>query len=135
KARSVIRERTVLVDGVGDRRIDAARLQFALMFHPNVEVLAAVTGRGVNEAGAGVIAHMIARKNGNEKIVAHRLQGMDARAAGHRIYVTEPLEFGDAGMLKDIGSELVGQHELVADFRPIALRRIDDLVKPVLDLR
>src|SRR5262249_55576245 len=124
----------MFVDGVGDRRVDAACGELCGIRGPNIEILAAVAGRGVDESSAGVVAHMIAGKNGNEKIVTHRPQGMDAAGGGNRIYVAESLEFGDAGMLKDIGRELVGQHELVAHFRPIALRRIDDLVEPILDL-
>src|SRR5262249_9839204 len=113
---------------------DAARGELCGIRSPDIKVLAAVAGRGVDESGAGVVADMVAGKNGNEKIVTHRLQGMDTPGARNRIYVAESLEFGDAGMLEDIGGELVGQHELVAHFRPIALRRIDDLVEPVFDL-
>src|SRR5262249_3958334 len=134
KARRLIGEAAVGIDCVRNGRVDAVGFQFTLIFHPNVEVLAAVTGGGMNESGTGIMAHMIARKNGNEKIVAHRLQGMDTPGASNRVYVADSLKLSDAGVLEDIGGELVGQHELVAYFRPIALRCVDDLVKPVLDL-
>src|SRR5215813_714583 len=102
-------EGAVLVDGIGYRRVDAACGELCGIRSPNIEVLAAVTGRGVDESSAGVVADMIAGKNGNEKIVTHRLQGMDAAGAGNRIYVAESLEFGDASMLEDVGGDLVGQ--------------------------
>ena len=53
-------ERAVGIDRVGDRRVDAALLQLAAMLHPDVEVLAAVAGRGVDEAGAGLLGHVLA---------------------------------------------------------------------------
>jgi hypothetical protein len=36
-------------------------------FHPDLEVVAAVAGRGVDEAGAGVVGHVIAieQRHGN----------------------------------------------------------------------
>src|SRR5262249_43419990 len=102
KTRRRLGEGAVLVDGVGNRRVDAARGELCGIRSPNIEVLAAVAGRGVDESGAGVVADMIAGKNGNEKIVTHRLQGMDAPSAGNRIYVAESLEFGYAGMLEGV---------------------------------
>ena len=50
------------VHGVGDIRVDAARDQFALVAHPNVKVVAAVAGRGVDKAGSGVVGYMVAVK-------------------------------------------------------------------------
>ena len=58
-------ERAVLVDGVGNARIDMARREFATARHPQLEVLAAVAGRGVDEAGARVVGDMIAGEEGD----------------------------------------------------------------------
>ena len=38
--------------------------------HPDIEVLAAVAGRGMDEAGAGVVGDMVAGEEGNVEIVA-----------------------------------------------------------------
>ncbi len=55
-----IGEGAVLVDGVGNRGIDAARFQRGAIGGPDLEVLAAVSGRGVHEARAGVVGDVIA---------------------------------------------------------------------------
>ena len=60
EARRVIGEAAVGVDGVGDCGVDAARLELARIRRPDIEVFAAVTGRGVDEAGAGVVGDVIA---------------------------------------------------------------------------
>ena len=46
--------------------------------HPRVEVLAAMAGRGVHEAGAGVVGDMVAGEHRNGKFVAaaEALEGM-----------------------------------------------------------
>ena len=63
-------EGAVLVDGVGDRGVDAARLQRRRVGGPDVEVLAAVTGRGVDETGAGVVGDVVAGEQRHGEIVA-----------------------------------------------------------------
>ena len=63
-------EGAVLVDGVGDRGVDAARFQRARIRRPDVEVLAAVAGRGVHEAGAGVVGDVVAGEQRHVEIVA-----------------------------------------------------------------
>ncbi len=65
-------EGAVLVDGVGDRGVDAARFEFARVRGPDLEVLAAVAGRGVHEAGAGVVGDVLAGEQRHVEVVAHR---------------------------------------------------------------
>ena len=60
EARRVIGEAAVGVDGVGDRGVDAARGKLRGIPGPDFEVLAAMAGRGVHEAGAGVVGDMVA---------------------------------------------------------------------------
>ena len=60
KARRLIGEGAVLVDGIGDGGVDAARFQLARIRHPDVEILAAMAGRGVDKAGAGIVGDVIA---------------------------------------------------------------------------
>ena len=69
EARRLIGERAVLVDGVGDRGVDAARFQLARVRGPDVEVLAAMAGRGVDEAGAGVVGDMVAFEQRHAELV------------------------------------------------------------------
>ena len=70
EARRLIGEGAVLVDGVGDRGVDAARFELARIRRPDVEVLAAVAGRGVHEAGAGVVGDVIAGEQRHGELVA-----------------------------------------------------------------
>src|SRR5690349_22817759 len=60
KARSVLGEAAVAVDGEGNGRIDAASLELGAVLHPDVEILPAVPGRGVHEPGAVLIGDMVA---------------------------------------------------------------------------
>src|SRR5215469_7646212 len=55
-------ERAVLVDGVRNGAVDASRLQFARTRRPDIEILSAVAGRGMHEAGAGIVGDMLARE-------------------------------------------------------------------------
>ena len=60
KARRLFGEAAVGVDGVGNSRVDAARREFDRVGSPNIEILAAMAGRGVDEAGAGIFGDVIA---------------------------------------------------------------------------
>src|SRR5919109_2473906 len=60
EARSVIGESTVLVDGVGDGGVDAALIELTRICRPDVEVLAAMARRGMDETGTGVVGDMVA---------------------------------------------------------------------------
>ena len=70
EAGRLIGEGAVFVDGVGDRGVDAARFQLARIRGPDVEVFAAMAGRGVHEAGAGIVGDVIAFEQGNGEFVA-----------------------------------------------------------------
>ncbi len=52
--------KAVLVDGVGDAGVDSTLREHAAARHPDVEVVAAMTGRGVDEARAGVVGDVVA---------------------------------------------------------------------------
>ena len=65
EARRLIGEGAVFIDGVGNRGVDAARFQRARIRGPDIEVFAAVAGRGVHEAGAGVVGDVIAFEQGD----------------------------------------------------------------------
>ena len=70
EARRIGGVEAVIVDGERDLRLDVARLEFARMIHPRVEVLPAVAGCGVHEAGAGVVGDMLAGDQGDGEGVA-----------------------------------------------------------------
>ena len=69
EAGGLIRERAILIDCIGNRRVDAARFEVARVRHPNIEVLAPMPGRGVNEAGAGIVRHMITGEQRHHKSI------------------------------------------------------------------
>ena len=78
EARRVLGQHAVGVDGERDRRVDAALLQLGAARHPDVVVVGAVAGRGVHEAGAGVVGDVIAVEQGHVEVVAER-RAADAR--------------------------------------------------------
>ena len=85
KARRLIGEGAVFVDGVGDRGVDAARFQFTRIRHPDIEILAAVAGRGMDKTGAGVVGDVIAFEQGDgEFVTAAEAFQADARIPSHR---------------------------------------------------
>ena len=69
EARRLIGEAAVGIDGVGNMRVDAARGELRRIRHPDIKVLAAMSGRGVHEAGAGIVGDMIAGKKRHLEIV------------------------------------------------------------------
>ena len=60
EARRLLGEVAIGIDGEGDRRVDASGLEPRTVFLPDLEVLGAMTRRGVDEAGAGVLGDMLA---------------------------------------------------------------------------
>ena len=89
EARRLIGEGAVLIDGVGDGGVDAARFQLARIRGPDLEVLAAMSGRGVDEAGAGVVGDVIAFEQRHAKFVTagkarQRMRAFHGRERGRR---------------------------------------------------
>ena len=115
EARRVVGEGAVLVDGVGDRGVDAARFQFARIRHPDVEVLAAVAGRGVHEAGAGVVGDVVAgqQRHGEFVAAADALQRMGAFHGIERVgrQVANFLVGRDARLLEHTFGKRIGKDQ------------------------
>ena len=131
-------KRAVGVDGEGDGGVDAALAQLGLVGHPDVEVVAAVAGRGVHEARAVLVGDVVAVEEGDVEVVArHAAQRMRADASRKSRLVTsaERSNALDLGRLHHGFGKLVGQDELVAGLGPVAVGRLRDLVKAVIDLR
>ena len=79
KARRLVGEAAVGVDGVRNGGVDAARGELRRVCGPDIEVFAAVAWSRVHEAGAGVIGDVIAGKNRHGKVItALRLERMTA---------------------------------------------------------
>ncbi len=70
EARRFFRQYAVLVDRVGNARVDPALGSIRAGRHPDLEVLAAVAGGGVHEAGAGVVGDVIAIEQRHVEVVA-----------------------------------------------------------------
>ena len=133
-------ERAVLVDGVGDRRIDAARFERARIRGPDVEVLAAVARRGVHEAGAGVVGDVIAGEQRHVEVVAALAVAADARrrarasiAAGHVLHLLDSAS--TRACLNTSAASLSARINSVAGLRPVVGGRIGDAIEAVGDLR
>ena len=82
EARGFARESAVFVDGLRNSEIDSPRREAARARRPELEVLSAVTGRSVDEAGSGVVGDVIA---GEERDIESRIRlptrGADAEQA------------------------------------------------------
>ena len=127
ETRRLIGEGAVFVDGIGDDGVDAARFQFTRIRHPDVEILAAVAGRGVNEAGAGVVGDVIAFEEWHAKFVTagdarERMRAFHGRERGRR-HCADLLITGHARLLEHSFRERVGQDQEIAGFRPVVRRR------------
>ena len=70
EARRFLGEEAVGIDRVGDARVDAARRQLPAMRHPDVEVVAAMARRGVDEARAGIVGDVLAVEKRHVEVVA-----------------------------------------------------------------
>ena len=70
EARRLLGEAPIAVDGEGDVGVDAARFQLRRILHPDVEVLAAVARRGVDEPCAVLIRDVVAGEERNVEVVA-----------------------------------------------------------------
>ena len=94
EAGGVAGESAVGVDGEGDVRADAARDQVGLIGHPNLEVVAAVAGRRVHEAGAVLVGDVIAVEQRHVEVITHLpCRGCAANAGPkHRIDICPKLE-------------------------------------------
>ena len=99
----LVGERAVLVDGVGNRGVDAALLKQPRARGPELEVLAPVAGSGMNEARARVFRHMVAIEQRNDKPVAARMKRMRANDRGERIPfdLAEKLEGSHPGRVEN----------------------------------
>src|SRR5215510_15974619 len=68
--RGLLGEGAVLIDRVGDRRIDAARLELGPVRRPDLEVVAPVPGRCVDETAAGVGGDVLAGEQRDLETIA-----------------------------------------------------------------
>ncbi len=132
KARRLARERTIGIDGEGDGGVDAARGELGLIGHPDLEVVAAMAGRGVHEAGAVLVRDVVAVEQGDVEVIAPPAQRMRA-GQSDRIDVTCQLECVHLRRLHDGFGKLLGQNEPVTRLGPISFGRLRHLVQTVVD--
>ena len=78
EARRLIGEGAVLVDRVGNAGVDAALLKQPGARSPELEVLAPMARRGMDEACARVFRDMVAVEQRNDEAVAVRVERMGA---------------------------------------------------------
>ncbi len=137
KAGRLIGEAAVGIDGVGNVSVDAFGRQSGRIGCPYFEVLATMSRRRVNEAGARVVGDVIAGKERNEKVViaGQPFERMRAAEPADRLrrQLRHLFERRDPRLPQHIERKLAGQHIFIADFGPISLRRIGDLIKAIFD--
>jgi hypothetical protein len=133
EARGLFGEGAVLVNGIGDGGVDAARFELTRIRHPDIEVFAAVPGCGVDEAGAGVVGDVIAFEQRYLKVVSLPLQRVRSVGDLRRIDILLSDEGFDFRGFHHLGGKLVSENELVTLLGPILIRRFGDFVKTVGD--
>ena len=114
EARRVLGESAVLIDGVGNRRIDAMRFQPRAIRGPDLEVLAAVARRGMNEAGAGIVGDVVAGEQRHDEIIAVATKRMRASHVVKHAHADDVCTFvksRDPRLLEHIGGELVREDQ------------------------
>ncbi len=132
-------EAAVLIDGIGNGRGDAALGKRTRIRGPDVEILAAVAGRGMHETGAGVLGHVIAgqQRNVEPVTVVKFVQRMpaDDRPQLCGVDASDLFERRHPRLAQHIERQPVRQNEEVAGFRPVVGRRVGDFVETVFDAR
>ena len=135
EARRFIGEGAVLVDRIGNARIDPTLLKQSRARGPELEVLAPVAGRGVNEACSCVFRHMVAVEQRNGKAISEAAQWVGADRRRQRIACDLAKELERAnfrGAKNALGKRLredIGR----SGPRPIVCRRIRHPVAPIGD--
>src|SRR5260370_5490888 len=69
KTGRMIGEGAVLIDGIWNCGVDFSRVQQRLVFHPDIEVFAAMSRCGVYESRTGIIGYVIPLEKRNDKII------------------------------------------------------------------
>ena len=133
EARRFFSEGAVLIDRIGNARLDSALLKEPRVGRPELEVLASVARSGVDEARAGVFRHVVAIKQGNDEPVAVRLKRMGADHCGERVAfdLAEKLEPGDLGGVEHALGQRLGKDIGGADLGPVAGGRVRHPVAPI----
>ena len=98
---------------------------------PDFEVVGAVAGRGMHEAGAGILGDMLAGEKRHIEIVTLPAQWMRRRDNVAWLDVVTALEGGYAGRAHDAFRQRVGQYEHVALLGPVVLGRFRHLIQTV----
>jgi hypothetical protein len=134
EAGCILGKESVRIHREGDGGGNALVLQIGLACHPDVVIVRAMTGSGVDETGAGIVRHVITVEQRHVEGIAQMGQRMAAGEAGW-IGVAEARKGFHLRGFHDLFGEAVGEDELVARLRPIPLRRCRDLMKAIGDLR
>ena len=128
-------KRAVLVDRIGNAGIDPALLEEPRARRPELEILAPVARRGVNEARARVFRHMVAVEQRNDEPVAARMERMGANHRGERSPSTSPRNSNalDLGASKTPRASALCDDVGFADPGPVVSRGFGYTIAPVSD--
>jgi hypothetical protein len=132
-------ESTVFIDRVGDGWIYIALYELASIGGPDFEVVPTMSRRSMHEASAILVGDVITRKKRNFKFVTSNFaaQWMSTsnvvigRKAGHSLVGA----FFYSRSFENSRRQLVSDHKLVTNFRPIILFCFSDSINAVLDFR
>src|SRR5262249_39878178 len=127
------------IDGEGEGDIDALPFELGCLLHPDVEVLAPVAGRGVDEARSILIGDVTASEQWDIKTVSQFAKRVGADEPGKIVgrYVVQSfvVVLVEAGGFEDIGGTLIGKDQRLPALEPVVGGRAYDLIEPIGDLR
>ncbi len=131
----LVSEGAVLVDRVRNAGVDPALLKQARARGPELEILASVAGRGVDEARARVLRHMLAVEQGNDEAVAEIVQRMRTGHRGQRVAfnLAQKLERSHLRRIENALSQRLRKDVSRAGLGPIASGRVRHPVAPISD--
>jgi hypothetical protein len=118
-----------------DPSIDAALSKRSVICDPQLEVLAPVTGSGVDEACSGLVRDVVAGEQRNNKAVAMPMEGVSGDHCRQRVGVNcaEKLEASDLRRRKNALGERLRNDVGRPDPGPIVDRRFRHAVTAVGD--
>ena len=128
-------ENAIFVDRIRDPRIDPAVCKGSTVCGPKLEVLAPMARRGVDEAGSGLVRHMLAREQRNNKTVAVIMQGVGACHRRQNVWIDRAEKFEGRNFRggKDAFGERLRDNIGRSGLGPIVGRRVRDAVAGVGD--
>ena len=134
EARRILGVEAVGIHREGDGVRDALALDVGLAGNPDVVVIRAMAGCGVDEARAGIVRHVIAVEHRHGEIITEVSERVTEDHA-RRVSIAEALEAFDLGGLHHLFGKAIGEDVGVTGPDPVAFGRGLHFIEAIADLR